>query len=107
MKHLPIRALWLAVALSGCVHMHSVSTTSVPIERSEPVEASTYRFFFLLLNFDNNYVDQLTEDLAQKCPDGSIEGILTKQEGIMYFPLIAHASRVTATGYCVRPKAAE
>ena len=107
MKNPSIRTLWLAMTLSGCVHLHSVSTTSVPVERSQPVEVKAYRFLFLLINTDNNHVDHMVEDLARQCPNGSVEGILTKQEAIMYFPLIAHASRVTATGYCVGPQGAE
>ncbi|MGB0638118.1 MAG: hypothetical protein ACPGTU_02225 [Myxococcota bacterium] len=93
--------LWTMVCLSGCVHMASISTTSIPVERSKPVEAEAYRFLFLLMNFDNFYVDELTRDLASQCPDGRVEGILTKQEDIIYFPAIAHAVRVTATGFCV------
>ena len=107
MKIPSIRTLWLALALSGCVHLQSVSTTSLPVERSKPVEVKAQKFLFLLINMNNKYVDQLVEDLARQCPHGSVEGILTKQEAIMYFPLIAHASRVTATGYCVEPQGAE
>ena len=88
---------------SGCVHMASISTTTIPADRESPVEAEAERFMFLLLNFDNNYVFRLTEDLAKQCPDGRVEGILTKQESITYFPLIAHGVRVSATGFCVKP----
>jgi hypothetical protein len=93
--------MWMAVCLVGCVHMSAVSTTSIPADRRKPVEATGYRFLFLLINFDNNYVDELTQDLANQCKNGRVEGILTKQEDIMYFPLFAHAVQVSATGYCV------
>lgn len=93
--------MWMAVFFVGCVHMSAVSTTSIPADRRQPVEATSYRFLFLLMNFDNNYVDELTQDLANQCKDGRVEGILTKQEDIMYFPLFAHAVQVSATGYCV------
>ena len=101
MKLLSSALLWAMVCLSGCVHMASLSTTSIPVERSKPVEAEAYRFLFFMMNFDNYYVDELTRDLASQCPDGRVEGILTKQEDIMYFPALAHAVRVTATGFCV------
>jgi len=91
----------LATVFSGCVHMRSMSTTSVPADRSKQVEAKGYRFVFLLLNFDNRYVNKLSEDLAKQCPGGRVEGILTKTEAITYFPVIAHGMRVTAKGYCV------
>jgi hypothetical protein len=81
--------------------MASISTTSIPVERSKPVEAEAYRFLFLMMNFDNYYVEELTRDLASQCTEGRVEGILTKQEDIMYFPVIAHAVRVSATGFCV------
>ncbi len=87
--------------------MRSISTTSIPIERDDTVETDAYRFLFLFINFNNDYVDQMTQDLAKQCPDGRVEGILTKQEDIMYFPLLAHAVRVSATGFCVKPAAPE
>ena len=37
---------------------------------------------------------------CHQCKDGRVEGILTKQEDIIYFPLFAHAVQVSATGYC-------
>ena len=91
----------LASMLGGCVHLHSVSTTSVPADRSKPVEVETSRFIFLLLNFDNDYVNDLTRDLAKKCPGGKVQGVLTKLEGVTYFPVFAHGVRVTVRGYCV------
>ncbi len=91
----------LILTLLGCAHLESVSTSSVPVDRSTPVESQTTRFLFLLLNFDNDYVNALSQDLARKCPKGRVEGILTKQEFITYFPLLAHEIRVTASGYCV------
>lgn len=91
----------LLLTLAGCVHMRSLSTTSVPMDRSKPVEAQGYRLIILLFNFNNTYVDTLTQDLAAQCPGGRVEGILTKAEDIVYFPIIAHAVKVTAKGYCV------
>ena len=96
-----LTALWTGLAITGCVQLHSVSTTSVPMHRDQPIEATAYRFLFFLVNTNNNYVDTLVEDLAKQCPEGRVEGVLTKHEGITYFPLVAHAVQVTATGYCV------
>lgn len=102
------KSTWLLLSLlcSGCVHMRSISTTSIPVERDHAVESTGYRFLFLMINFKNDYVNEMTKDLAQQCPDGRVEGILTKQEDIMYFPLFAHAVRVSATGFCVKPPVA-
>lgn len=100
MKNLII-SLLLFTALTACTHLASVSTTPVPKERDRQVKAEGYRFVFLLLNFNNNFVDDMVQDLARQCPDGKVQGILTKQENITYFPLFAHAYRVTAQGYCV------
>lgn len=94
-----------SLALSGCAYLQSVSTTPVPQDRTNIVQAESYRFIFLLLNFNNNYVDEMVSNLSAQCPNGQIKGILTKNENIMYFPIIAHANRVTATGYCVKPSA--
>ena len=96
-----ILPLFLSVLFTGCVHMRSMSTTSVPVERSKPIEAEGYRFMLLMINTDNRYIDDLPKDLAAQCPNGRVEGILTKHEDIIYFPLLAHAVRVTASGFCV------
>ncbi len=96
--------IMLAALLTGCVSLTSISTSSIPADRSQPVDATETRFLVLMLNFDNEYVDRLTKQLAQECPHGRVEGILTKQEFITYFPLLAHEVRVTASGYCVDQK---
>jgi len=91
-------ALFLCVS---CTHLSSVSVTSVPKSRENKVSAERYKFLFLMLNFNNDFVAEMEKDLAAKCPDGKIEGIVTKLESITYFPIIAHAYNVTADGYCV------
>ena len=93
--------LFVSLAMVGCVHLGSVSTSSIPVDRTKAVEVEASRFFFFFFNFDNDYVDALAADLARQCPDGKVEGILTKLEGITYLPLILHAARVTASGFCV------
>lgn len=87
---------------SSCTHLNSVSVTSIPKDRSQKVSAERYKFLFLLLNFDNKFVDEMEKDLAEKCPKGKIQGIVTKTEGITYFPLLAHAYNIRAEGYCVK-----
>ena len=94
-------ALIMGLSLAGCVHLGSVSTSSIPADRSKPVTVEAYRFLPFLLNFSNDFVDELSKSLALQCPGGKVEGVLTKQEMITYFPLFAHAYRLTASGYCV------
>lgn len=94
----------LCIGLVGCTHLQSVSTSSLPEDRSKPVQAEGYRFIFLGFNFNNDYVDEMTDDLAKNCPKGQVKGILTKYESIVYFPLFAHAARVKAQGFCVAAK---
>ena len=97
-----IRSLMCVLVLTtGCVHLDSVSTSPIPIDRSRPIAATCTRFLFLLINHSNDYVNELTFDLARQCPNGRVDGILTKQEFVTYFPLIAHRVNVTAHGYCV------
>jgi hypothetical protein len=96
-----IISIFLAAGLfSGCTHLASVSTTSIPRERGGKVSAERSKFIFLAFNFSNEYVEDMAEDLAEKCPDGKIEGLLTKHESIVYFPLLFHSVRVSAEGYC-------
>ena len=56
---------------------------------------------FMFFNFDNKYVDNVAIDLARQCPQGRVEGILTKYEVTTYFPLFFYNLKATAQGYCV------
>lgn len=93
--------LSLSLFMISCTHLQSVSTSSVPANRNRPISAEGSRFMFMFFNFDNKYVDNVVMDLARQCPNGRVEGILTKYETVTYFPLIAHNLKATAQGYCV------
>ncbi len=86
--------------LSGCVSLNTVSLTSIPAKRDRQVQAEASKYIFLGLSFDNDFVDEMTGQLKQKCPDGMISGILTKDEAVNYFLYIFWRHHVTATGYC-------
>ncbi|NBW80787.1 hypothetical protein EBR21_03445 [bacterium] len=90
-----------ASTTTGCASLRSVSVTSIPQNRNEPVVASVSKWIFLGLNFDNDYVDELTSKLRQKC-DGKVSGLMTKYESTLYF--ILSKDQITATGYCVDSK---
>ncbi len=90
------------LAAASCTHLNSVSVTSIPKDRSQRVSAERYKFLFLLLNFNNDFASHMEKDLAEKCPNGKVEGIVTKTEMLTYFPLIAHAYNIRADGYCIK-----
>lgn len=91
---------FLALTLSACASLNSVSITPVPAERSNQVSAESERWIILGLNFDNDYADKVAADLSRKCQSGKISGILTKDESYMYFLFFVMKRKVTATGYC-------
>ncbi len=93
-------SILVAVVLSGCVSLRSVSLTPIPKARKKIVTAETSRIIFLGFNFDNDYVDKITEQLRNKCQGGKVSGILTKDEVTNYFLFIVHKRSVTARGYC-------
>lgn len=92
--------LSLSLALGGCAFLQSVSTTSIPAQKGRVVKTERSRFIFLAFNFNNDYVNEMAEDLANQCPGGKVEGILTKHEAIVYFPILFHTQKVTAEGFC-------
>ncbi len=95
----PLLTVLLAIWMSGCVHLNSVSLTQIPSERRHRVHAEASRLIILGLNFDNDYLDDVTDDLRQRCK-GKITGILTKDEMVNYFLFLVIKRRVEATGYC-------
>jgi hypothetical protein len=92
----------LVAAVSGCVSLSSVSLTPIPAERSNKVHAETSKFYFLGIGFDNDFVDEVRDDLKDKCKNGKVTGILTKDEWVNYFLFIFASRRIVADGYCVK-----
>ena len=90
----------LSMLLSGCASLVSVSVTPVPEQRNNRVGATAEKWSFLGITFDNDYVDQMTDDLKARCPNGVITGLLTKDEVYSYFLLFKR--KITASGYCVK-----
>jgi hypothetical protein len=90
----------IVLSTVSCVHVQSVSLTQIPEKRTNKVSASTEKWIFFALNFDNDYVDKLAEDIKGKCSDGRVQGILTKDEVTNYFVGLVLKRTVTAMGYC-------
>lgn len=103
---LVLTLIFLNSCLIGCVSLDSVSVTQVPVNRSQKVRAEAERSIFLGFNFDNDYVNSITNDLKNQCTNGTVSGILTKTESTMYFLFFFWKKKVTATGYCVPSKVA-
>lgn len=102
-----MKALMMMFALStvGCTHMRSLSVTTIPQDRSQPVEAVADRVIFFGINASNEYVDVLVDRLAEQCPKGKVSGLLTRTERSLVFPLVAHKVSVRAQGFCVAESA--
>lgn len=99
--------LLLSLLLSGCAAVQSVSLTPIPRDRNRPVQALGSKTIVLGLNFDNDFIDQITEDLKKQCEGGTVTGILTKDETINYFLFLVYKRQVTAKGYCVAQAGAQ
>jgi len=95
-----IIAMFGTFLVTGCVSLQSISLTPIPAKRTNQVSATTSKTVFLGFNFDNDYVDNLTDQLRAKCQDGYVKGILTKDEVTSY--LIVFKRTITATGYCLK-----
>lgn len=89
----------LSSSVCACTSLQSVSVTQIPANRSKPVRAEVDNTALFGIHFDNDFVDELTDQLMQQCPHGKITGILTKHENTTY--VIVQTRRVIATGYCV------
>lgn len=99
-----ILASFLVLSLTACASVNSVSLTPIPASRQNKVEAYAQRWIILGFNFDNDFIDPVVEDLKQKCPNGVVSGILTKDETYSYF--LVFRKQLTASGYCNEPRRA-
>jgi hypothetical protein len=94
--------LLVLMIASSCAQVRSVSQTSIPTKKDKVVKAEVKNNIFFLLNFSTTYINDLTTQLQNSCPNGRVEGILTKDVFITYFPIIFHREHITAEGYCVQ-----
>jgi hypothetical protein len=97
-----ISALLFSLLFVGCASVNSVSLSSIPANKGKEVRAETSKTIILGFNFNNDYVDDMADDLKRQCPNGIIKGILTKDEVVDYFLFFVWARKVTATGYCIQ-----
>lgn len=97
-----IAAMALLMGNTACTHLNSVSLTQIPKERKKIVSADRDRWIILGLNFDNDYATDVSRTLAEKCPNGQIKGILTKDEFTNYFLFLVVKRNVSARGYCIQ-----
>lgn len=93
----------MALSLCSCASINSVSLTPIPADRRNAVKAESSRLIILGFNFDNDFVDSVTDDLRRQCPQGKVTGILTKDETYNYF-LFVWKKKITTTGYCLSAK---
>ena len=101
-----MRLVWpMMLGAVGCTHLHSLSVTTIPDDRSRPVEATGERIVVLGINPDNDYADGVVADLAAQCPDGRVSGVMTRYERALVVPIFAYAHRVHAEGFCIKEDA--
>lgn len=91
---------FFCISLNSCVALKSVSLTQIPKVRKKPIKAEVSKYIFLGINFNNDFVDGITEDLKDQCKGGKIAGVLTKDEITNY--LILFKRTVSARAYCLR-----
>jgi hypothetical protein len=98
---LPLIPMVTTVCLSACTYTRAVSETNVPRERGRLVEAAVAKNIILGFNFDNDEVLQLTRKLRDKCPSGSVRGIMTQDLTTLYVGFFYWERKTLAKGYCV------
>ena len=99
-----VLALIIGMQLVGCASVNSISLSSIPAVRNKEVRSVKEKTIFLGFNFNNDFIDEMNEDLKRQCPNGMVKGILTKDEVIDYFLRIVWTHKVSATGYCVQSR---
>ncbi|MCE3012149.1 MAG: hypothetical protein LW878_03705 [Proteobacteria bacterium] len=99
-----MKSLMLVIVLLfsvSCAQVRSVSQTSIPTKRGTLVKAEVKNNIFFFFNFNTTYLNELSAQLSSKCEKGSVEGILTKDVVVTYFPIIFYQEQISAEGFCV------
>lgn len=88
----------LALSLTGCVGLNTVSMTQVPAERDNVISTSSSNWNFIGINFSNAFVDEAIDELKGQCPTGKIEGVYTKHQTTGY--VLMFKREVVVSAYC-------
>ncbi len=88
----------LALTLSGCVGLNTVSMTQVPAERKNIISTTSSSWNFIGINFSNAFVDEAIDQLKVQCPTGKIEGVFTKHQTTAY--VLVFKREVIVSAYC-------
>ena len=91
--------LLLTLLMSGCVHMNTVSLSSIPAQREQVVSAESSRFLLFGISFSSDFVDEAVQSLSEQC-NGKVEGIITKFETHNYFLYMFMSDVVSVKGFC-------
>lgn len=88
----------LALSLSGCVGLNTVSMTQVPAERDNKITTNSSSWNFIGISFSNAFVDKAIDNLKAQCPSGKIEGVYTKHQTTGY--VLVFKREVIVSAYC-------
>lgn len=83
-----------------CAFLHSVSITPQPVNRENKIEAEVSKTVILAFNFNNDFLNELPDQLLSQCPNGKITGLVTKYEHYSYF--LWYVMKVKSSGYCIK-----
>jgi len=88
----------LALSLTGCVGLNTVSMTQVPAQRDNVITTKSSSWNFIGINFSNAFVDEAIDKLKGQCPTGKIEGVYTKHQTTGY--VLMFKREVIVSAYC-------
>lgn len=88
----------LAMSLTGCVGLNTVSMTQVPTQRDNVISTSSASWNFIGINFSNAFVDEAIDKLKDQCLTGKIEGVYTKHQTTGY--VLMFKREVIVSAYC-------
>ncbi|PKG80806.1 hypothetical protein CXF85_22120 [Colwellia sp. 75C3] len=88
----------LALSLTGCVGLNTVSMTQVPAKRDNIITTKAASWNLLGINFSNAFVDEAIDGLKSQCPTGKIEGVYTKHQTTGY--VLMFKREVFVSAYC-------
>lgn len=89
----------MAIFLSSCASLHSVSMTQVPQNRGKPIMARSSSWGLFGIYFSNDFVNEAIDGLKNRCQRGKVTGVFTKYESRNYF--LWTTRTVNANAFCV------
>ncbi|MCX6132129.1 MAG: hypothetical protein NTX25_24115 [Proteobacteria bacterium] len=91
-----------SLLLLACTTVQSISISQIPSAstRNKRITSSASSPIIFAIPFGHSFVERARDDLISQCPNGQIDGVLSKHQSKDYFLSLVLVNEVVMEAYC-------